>query len=67
MPRRVGTVTVFPMYHPAAALHQPTLRKTLLEDMAKLPAILARLEAEEPERQAPAPPPPEPPKQLSLF
>lgn len=62
VPRKVGTVTVFPMYHPAAALHQPTLRKTLLEDMAKLPAILAELD----------PPPtavvsPEPPKQLSLF
>jgi len=62
MARKVGTVTVFPMYHPAAALHQPTLRKTLREDMARLPAVLAELE----------PPPaavgsPEPPKQLSLF
>src|SRR5690348_6785736 len=46
VPRKVGTVTVFPMYHPAAALHQPALRKTLLEDMAKLPAILAELERE---------------------
>jgi uracil-DNA glycosylase family 4 len=66
-PHKVGGVTVFPMYHPAAALHQPTLRKTLLDDMAKLPALLAQLEAEEPQRQAPAAPPPEPPKQLSLF
>jgi uracil-DNA glycosylase family 4 len=65
-PHRIGTVTVFPMYHPAAALHQPTLRTTLLEDMAKLPGILAELEREEAPRAAP-PPPPEPPKQLNLF
>lgn len=61
-PSTVGTATVFPMYHPAAALHQPTLRKTLLDDMAKLPGILALLEPR------PAPPPPvEPPRQLNLF
>jgi uracil-DNA glycosylase len=63
--RKVGSVTVFPMYHPAAALHQPTLRKTLLEDMAKLPDILAELERE-PEVPT-VRPPPEPPKQLNLF
>lgn len=67
-PHTVGGVTVFPMYHPAAALHQPTLRQTLLDDMAKLPGILAAMEQKAPER-APvvAEPPPEPPKQLSLF
>jgi DNA polymerase len=64
--RRVGTVTVFPMYHPAAALHQPTLRKTLLDDMAKLPGILAELERE-PDVPAAPPRPAEPPKQLNLF
>jgi uracil-DNA glycosylase family 4 len=68
VPRRVGSVTVFPMYHPAAALHQPTLRNTLLEDMARLPGILEQLEREEPTRgPEPPEPPPEPPKQLSLF
>ena len=65
VPRKVGSVTVFPMYHPAAALHQPTLRRTLIEDMQKLPQVLAELEAEGGER-APTKPP-EPPKQLSLF
>lgn len=66
--QRVGGVMVFPMYHPAAALHQPTLRKTLLDDMAKLPEILTELERREPERAlASAEPPPEPPQQLSLF
>jgi DNA polymerase len=67
VPRKVGTVTVFPMYHPAAALHQPALRKTLLEDMAKLPAILAELERDPEPPEPPPPPPAGPPKQLSLF
>jgi uracil-DNA glycosylase family 4 len=66
VPHKVGSVTVFPMYHPAAALHQPTLRKTLLEDMAKLPAILAELEREAPPARIEEPPA-EPPRQLSLF
>ena len=65
--RKVGTVTVFPMYHPAAALHQPALRKTLLEDMARLPGILAELEREPEVPAAPPPPPAGPPKQLNLF
>jgi uracil-DNA glycosylase len=31
---------VFPMYHPAAALHQASLRETLFHDMRGLPAAL---------------------------
>jgi DNA polymerase len=31
---------VFPMYHPAAALHQASLRETLFRDMRTLPAAL---------------------------
>ena len=31
---------VFPMYHPAAALHQASLRETLFSDMRGLPAAL---------------------------
>jgi uracil-DNA glycosylase len=31
---------VFPMYHPAAALHQSSLRETLFQDMRRLPAAL---------------------------
>lgn len=34
-------VTYFAMYHPAAALHQNALRQTLLNDMAKIPALLS--------------------------
>lgn len=36
----------FAMYHPAAALHQQSLRKILEADILKLPGILAELERE---------------------
>ena len=39
-PRNISGVTLFPMYHPAAALHQPSLRQVIEEDMRKLPALL---------------------------
>jgi len=32
--------SVFAMYHPAAALHQGSLRQTLLDDMTRVPAAL---------------------------
>jgi uracil-DNA glycosylase family 4 len=39
--RRLGSGRhVFPMYHPAAALHQSSLRETLFRDMRRLPAAL---------------------------
>jgi len=44
--RRDGIVYV-PMYHPAAALHQPTLRKVIEEDFRKLPMLLASLVRED--------------------
>jgi uracil-DNA glycosylase family 4 len=34
------TVTIFPLYHPAAALYTPAMLKVLQEDFAKLPALL---------------------------
>jgi uracil-DNA glycosylase len=36
---------LFPMYHPAAALHATALRRTLVEDARKLPDALASLPA----------------------
>ena len=53
-PKRIDEVTVVPMYHPAAALHQASLRRTIEEDFRKLPAILeealrVELNAREPE------------------
>jgi uracil-DNA glycosylase len=48
--QRAGSRFVFPMYHPAAALHQASLRETLFADMRRLPAALlaarSTLEAE---------------------
>jgi uracil-DNA glycosylase len=46
-PRRFGKIMVVPMYHPAAALHQGSLRATIEADMKKLPQIVAQIEAEE--------------------
>ena len=44
---------VFPMYHPAAALHQASLRETLFRDIRGLPgALLAARQAIEDERLA---------------
>ena len=64
--RKVGGSYCFAMYHPAAALHQPALRKTIEEDMLKLPQVVARAEAELAPRPAPARAEPEA-EQLSLF
>jgi DNA polymerase len=61
-PRKVGEIVYVPMFHPAAALHQPSLRKTVEDDFARLPGILAELHQVE---EAAAPP--DEPQQLSLF
>lgn len=59
---------VFPIMHPAAALHRPEHRTTIIDDFQAIPAILDQL------RQNPAQAtqtaqaaPEEPPEQLSLF
>jgi DNA polymerase len=54
-------VIYFAMYHPAAALHQQSLRDTLKKDMQKIPGLLAGLKA-----KAEAKPAAEI-KQLNLF
>ena len=40
-PRKLEGVIYYPMYHPAAALHQGSLRRTIETDMLKIPQILA--------------------------
>ncbi|MBN1247733.1 MAG: uracil-DNA glycosylase [Anaerolineae bacterium] len=60
-PRKVGEHTYFPMYHPAAALHQPSLRPVVEADFERLKELLdGNLK---PETYTP---PPEA-EQLSLF
>jgi DNA polymerase len=44
--RRLGDTFVVPMYHPAAALHQASLRRVIEEDFKKLPAILEKARRE---------------------
>jgi uracil-DNA glycosylase family 4 len=61
-PKRVGNVIYYPMFHPAAALHQPRWRSLVEEDILKIPELLAKLD--EIEEEEPALPEAE---QLSLF
>jgi len=57
--RKKEGITYFSMYHPAAALHQQSLRKTIEEDMLKIPSLLAQAaQVEEGEPK---------PQQLSMF
>ena len=44
--RRPGKRYVFPLYHPAAALHNGSLRDTLIQDFKKIPDVLKKIEAE---------------------
>ena len=39
-PRRSGKRLIVPMYHPAAALHQPSLKQEVMDDFLKLPQFL---------------------------
>jgi len=41
-PRKISGVIYYPMYHPAAALHQPSLRRTVEEDMRRIPELIER-------------------------
>ena len=62
-PRRTADgLVIFPVYHPAAALHQPALRDALVADFAALALFLATpapVKAEEDEKK--------PAEQITLF
>jgi uracil-DNA glycosylase family 4 len=60
-PKRVGNVLVVPMFHPAAALHQPKWRPVVEADFKKLPGFIAEA-ASFGEQKAPPQA-----QQLSLF
>ena len=54
-----GGVIYYAMYHPAAALHQQSLRRTIEADMLRIPSLLNQVEVlPEAEQQ---------PQQLSMF
>jgi uracil-DNA glycosylase family 4 len=59
--RRQGNVLYFAMYHPAAALHQQSLRQTIEADMLKIPPLLAQVEEVKEVKEE------NKPQQLSLF
>ena len=61
-PKKVGDIVYFPLFHPAAALHQPRYRSLIEQDMAKIPRLLADLQIVAAEVDEP-----QPPQQLSLF
>lgn len=47
-PKRIafgnGMIVVLPLFHPAAALYNGALRQTLIDDFARIPAIIKKLE-----------------------
>ena len=76
-PSWVNGRLVVPMYHPAAALHQPSLKSTIIADFSALPKAIEqakrvkpRADASEKRENTPdlTQTKPEPPaEQLSLF
>jgi DNA polymerase len=58
--KRIGGQWVVAMYHPAAALHQPALRREVEDDFRKLPKLIAQA-VEDTGDEADAP------EQLTLF
>jgi len=61
-PKKIGGVLYLPMFHPAAALHQPRYRVDIEQDMLKIPQLLAQAAQfveDEPEEK--------PAAQLNLF
>jgi DNA polymerase len=64
-PRKFGNRLIVPMFHPAAALHQGSIRPQIEDDFRRLPKFLAEVEAE---REAQSKDPDEPPPtQMNLF
>ena len=63
-PRSWQDIVIYPMYHPAAALHNPGLRPALVRDFSALPKLIRDVA----ERQATGEmPEQESAKQLSMF
>ena len=62
------SVTLYPLYHPAAALYTPAMLKVLESDFARIPELLGRTLAPAEPELALVPEPASPPaEQLGLF
>jgi DNA polymerase len=46
-PKRRGDLVIMPLFHPAAALYNSSMRETLLEDFAKIPKTLELIKRKE--------------------
>ncbi len=57
--QKQDSVVYYAMYHPAAALHQGSLRQVIEEDMLKIPSVLAQAESVTEAKQQP--------QQLTMF
>jgi len=67
-PLTVNGRLVVPMFHPAAALHQPALRASIVDDFGRLPVLIQNIKKAAPAKQPEEPAPsPHGPEQLSLF
>ncbi len=73
-PRVWNGLVVYPMYHPAAALHNPGLRPALERDFARLPGLIQSVIERQTNGERPGTEPSgqtglpeEPSKQLSMF
>ena len=42
--QKINSYNLFPVYHPAAALRNPNMKITLLQDFLKIPAIINKIE-----------------------
>lgn len=62
-PKKVGGIIYYPMFHPAAGLHQPKWRRVIEEDFQRIPQLLKEAEKLREEEEAP----PEKAEQLGLF
>ena len=60
-------VTLYPIFHPAAALYTPRMLQVLEVDFARIPELIGRTLAPPPPPPAPAGPVLEQPVQLGLF
>jgi DNA polymerase len=60
-------VTLYPIFHPAAALYTPRMLQVLQEDFARIPELLGRAAAPPEPEPEPAPAVLEQPVQLGLF
>jgi uracil-DNA glycosylase family 4 len=68
--RKIDGRTCIAMYHPAAGLHQQSLKDTIRSDFKKIPQIMAEAERQSVEEQGKTEAPKlkeEPPEQLALF